>query len=88
MREQQEKRRRSTAELDILIRWLNRVILAAMDWGSSLDTVNYFYRYDRRTRSYQYYISPQEVAYNITIISISAIAFGAGIVQCVNNFEG
>lgn len=86
MREQAGKNRRSLAKLDIFIRRANRAILSAMDWGSSLDTVSYFYRYDRRTRSYEYYISPSEIAYNITVIIASAIAVGAGIVQFINNY--
>lgn len=83
-----QERRFTPSQLDLFIRWFDRLILSAIDRGSLLDTVSYIYRYDRRTGRYNYFITRQELTYNFTVIGFSAIAFGAGIYQCITTFGG
>lgn len=57
--------------------------ISTVHWTNKLAFVSYIHLDDRRTRTRDSYITYKELSYNITIVCLSAAAFGLGLGQCL-----
>lgn len=79
----ENKRRRQDKKLDSTFRRTSRNWISTVYRRGKLAPVAYIHFHDRRTGSYQCYITYQEFTHSITISFISAAAFGIGLGQLI-----
>lgn len=82
MRENKYERQQSK-KLDIIISWISRHWISAMDRGSKLVLTTYFFNNDRTLKRDTAYISNKELANSVSLIVLSAAVSGAGIQQFI-----
>jgi hypothetical protein len=83
-----DKERRETQKLDTINSRSVRHRVSAVHRRNRLGIVTYFYVNDWRTYAHYNSISPTELTHSLTIIFISAAAFGTGIGLLLQQFFG